>query len=47
MAKYWNEAKGHWVLVAAQLDEFQCNALNIPFDPLDVPRDQFIIGGLA
>lgn len=35
------------MLVDAQLDEFQCQALNISFDPLDVPRDQFIVGGLA
>lgn len=47
VAEYWNEAEGRWVLVDPQLDEFQCNALNIPFDPLDVPRDQFIVGGLA
>jgi hypothetical protein len=47
VAEYWNQAEGRWVLVDAQLDEFQCNAMNIPFDPLDVPRDQFIVGGLA
>lgn len=47
VVEYWKEAEAHWVLVDAQLDEFQCNAMNIPFDPLDVPRDQFIVGGLA
>lgn len=47
VAEYWNEAEARWVLVDAQLDEFQCEAMNIPFDPLDVPRDQFIVGGLA
>jgi hypothetical protein len=47
VTEYWNQAEGRWVLVDAQLDEFQCNALNIPFDPLDVPRDQFIVGGAA
>ena len=47
VAEYWNEAQHRWVLVDAQLDRFQCEAMNVPFDPLDVPRDQFIVGGLA
>jgi hypothetical protein len=47
VAEYWNAAEGRWILVDAQLDPFQCEALQIPFNPLDVPRDQFIIGGLA
>jgi hypothetical protein len=47
VCEYWNEAEGCWVLVDAQLDEFQCEALNISFNPLDVPRNQFIVGGAA
>jgi hypothetical protein len=47
VAEYWDEAQRRWVLVDAQLDALQCAALNVPFDPLDVPRDQFIVGGLA
>jgi hypothetical protein len=47
VAEYWNERRQRWVLVDAQLDSLQCNALKIPFDPLDVPRDQFIVGGRA
>lgn len=47
VAEYWNDEQGRWVLVDAQLDAFQCDALKVPFDPLDVPRDQFIVGGLA
>ena len=31
----------------AQLDQLQRDVLNIPFDTLDVPRDQFITGGKA
>jgi hypothetical protein len=45
VCEYWNAAQGRWVLVDAQLDAFQCNAMKIPFDPLDVPRDQFIVAG--
>jgi hypothetical protein len=47
VAEYWNAQQGRWILVDAQLDAFQCEALKIPFDPLDVPRDQFIVGGRA
>jgi hypothetical protein len=47
VCEYWNDAEQRWVLVDAQLDELQCDALKIGFDPLDVPRDQFIVGGAA
>jgi hypothetical protein len=47
VVEYWNAAEKRWVLVDAQLDELQCKALSIPFDPLDVPRDQFLVGGKA
>jgi hypothetical protein len=47
VAEYWNTAENRWVLVDSQLDEFQCEAMKIPFNLLDVPRDQFIVGGLA
>lgn len=47
VAEYWNAGQRRWILVDAQLDELQCDALKIPFDPLDVPRDQFIVGGMA
>ncbi len=47
VCEYWNEAEARWILVDAQLDELQCAVLKIPFDPLDVPRDQFIVGGAA
>ncbi len=47
VCEYWNAAEQHWVLVDAQLDEMQRSVLGIHFDPLDVPRDQFIIAGKA
>jgi hypothetical protein len=47
VAEYWNQALQHWVLVDAQLDAFQCAQLKIAFDPLDVPRDRFLVGGAA
>ena len=47
VCEYWDAAQARWILVDAQLDEFQCDALGVAFDPLDVPRDQFVVGGNA
>jgi hypothetical protein len=47
VCEHWNEMEQRWVLVDAQLDDLQCEVLNIPFNTLDVPRDQFIVGGAA
>jgi hypothetical protein len=43
----WNPDQARWILVDAQLDAFQQEQLAIQFDPVDVPRDQFITGGRA
>lgn len=47
VAEYWNDSEKRWILVDAQLDAFQRGALNVSFDPLDVPRDRFVVGGAA
>ena len=47
VCEYWNTQAMRWVMVDSQLDGFQRNALDIHFDPLDVPSDQFITGGKA
>src|SRR5512138_428586 len=47
VCEYWNEAEQRWRLVDAQLDSFQREALKIPFNTLDVPRDQFVVGAAA
>ena len=47
VVEYWNAAHKRWLLVDAQLDELQCQKLSIQFDPLDVPREQFLTGGKA
>ena len=47
VVEYWNQAQSRWIFVDAQLDELQCDVLKINFDVLDVPRDQFIVGGKA
>jgi hypothetical protein len=47
VCEYWNAAQRRWILIDAQLDTFQRQELQIQFDPLDVPRDQFLTGGQA
>jgi hypothetical protein len=47
VCEYWNAIQHRWVLADAQLDEFQRNRLSIQFNPLDVPRTQFVVGGEA
>jgi hypothetical protein len=47
VTEYWNEAQKRWVLVDAQLDGRQRELFKIGFDPLDVPRDQFLVAGQA
>ena len=45
VCEYWNTDQQRWILVDAQLDQFQQDQLHITFDPLDVPPDQFVIAG--
>jgi hypothetical protein len=47
VCEYWKASEQRWVMVDAQLDAFQRDALQIQFDPLDVPNDQFLTGGRA
>ena len=45
VCEYWNAAEGCWMLVDPQLDDLQREKLSLSFDPLDVPRDQFVVAG--
>jgi hypothetical protein len=47
VAEVWDEARGSWRLVDAQLDPLQRQAHRIAFDPLDVPRTEFLVAGEA
>jgi len=47
VAEYWNGAEGRWHLVDAQLDARQREVLRLNFDLCDVPRDRFLVAGLA
>ncbi len=47
VCEYWNAKQSRWILVDAQMDPIQRKAFQLKFDPLDVPRDQFVIAGDA
>ncbi|MDO6763287.1 transglutaminase domain-containing protein [Agarivorans sp. 1_MG-2023] len=47
ICEYWYQSQQRWVMVDAQLDLIQQDILNIQFDPLDVPQEQFIFAGKA
>jgi hypothetical protein len=47
VAEYWNVEQARWIMVDAQLDAFQRSHLHPDFDPLDVPRDRFLVAGEA
>jgi hypothetical protein len=47
VAEVWDDARGSWRLVDAQLDDVHVEAHRIAFDPLDVPRTEFLVSGLA
>jgi hypothetical protein len=47
VTEYWNEDARRWILVDAQLDQRQRELFHVSFDPLDVPRDQFLVAGDA
>jgi len=47
VCEYWHAEDERWVMVDAQLDDLQCKALGIDFNPLDLPHDRFITGGQA
>jgi len=47
VTEYWNAKQSRWTLVDAQMDPIQRKTFALKFDPLDVPRDAFIIAGDA
>ncbi len=47
VTEYWNESQRRWVLADPQLDARQREIFHIAFDPLDVPRDQFVVAADA
>ena len=47
VCEYWNDNESPWVLVDAQLDEVFRERIGFTHNPLDVPRDQFIVAAEA
>ncbi|WP_406443290.1 transglutaminase-like domain-containing protein [Streptomyces sp. NBC_01613] len=47
VTEYWDEERG-WLFADAQLaDPFVTGHWNVDFDPMDVPRDRFLVAGEA
>jgi hypothetical protein len=44
ICEYWDEGKGRWVRVDAQLDSIQIEHLKIDFNPYDLPEGKFLSG---
>jgi hypothetical protein len=47
VCEYWKPGEQRWMMVDAQLDDLQREALGIDFDPLDMPTGKFLPGGKA
>ncbi|HEY7649456.1 MAG TPA: transglutaminase-like domain-containing protein [Methylomirabilota bacterium] len=47
VAECWDAGAGRWRLIDAQLGAPHLAFYRIAFDPLDVPRDRFLVGGRA
>lgn len=45
--EWWDAAQRRWRLADAQLSDRHLAHYRIDFDPLDVPREQFVVGGRA
>jgi len=47
LAEWWDAGRERWVLVDPEMSPRHVEAYKVPFDPYDVPREQFIGGGQA
>jgi hypothetical protein len=47
LCEYWNAEAARWIMVDTQLDEHQRKLFKTDIDPLDVPRDHFLVAGDA
>lgn len=47
VAERWDAERGEWVLSDAQMDPLLTETIGFDFDPAEVPRDRFVVGGDA
>ncbi len=47
VVEYWSANQDRWVMLDAQMDDFQQKALRLDFDPLDIPPGKFVVAGKA
>ena len=44
ICEFWNEAESRWQQTDPQLDRLMRDAMKLPFDPVDLPENQFLTG---
>ena len=47
VCEYWDDAAQRWKLADAQIDDVQLKLFDVDFDPMDVPREAFLVAGDA
>jgi len=47
VCEYWRDQDARWMLADPQMDPYQQSVLDLPFSPLDIPRELFLPGGEA
>jgi hypothetical protein len=47
VAERWDAERGEWILSDAQMDPLLTETIGFDFDPAEVPRDRFVVGGDA
>jgi len=47
IVEYWHAGEGRWVALDPQIDELQRSKLKLTFDPLRLPKGQFVSGAEA
>lgn len=47
VCEYWSEREGRWAFADPQFDPVWVERFRLDHDPMDVPRDRFLIGGAA
>jgi hypothetical protein len=47
VCEVWKDVEQRWILVDAEIDENERDFCHIEIDPLEVPRDQFLVAGRA
>ncbi|SKA39241.1 Transglutaminase-like superfamily protein [Enhydrobacter aerosaccus] len=47
VTEYWNAPEKRWAMVDSQMDSVQRELFKLAFDPLDIPKGEFLVAGEA